>query len=137
VADVNSTRRADQLKRQVARRLGQAAVLVDTTVVDPAEAIEERDHQRTGEPGVVTLPESSGELEAIQHKMTRHEWNEWVDTRVPALGNKTPRQASRTAAGREKLEALLSEFARYAADGPSDDARHIATIRATLGLEKR
>jgi hypothetical protein len=137
VADVNSTRRADQLKRQVARRLGQAAVLIDTTVVDPTEAIEERDHQRTGEPGVVTLPESSGELEAIQHKMTRHEWNEWVDTRVPALGNKTPRQASRTAAGREKLEALLSEFARYAADGPSDDARHIATIRATLGLEKR
>lgn len=53
---------------------------------------------------------------------------------VPALGNKTARQAARTASGRERLEALLGEFDRHAADGPSSDAAHIAALRAALGL---
>ena len=51
--------------------------------------------------------------------MSRRHWEAWLDTRVPALGNKTPRQAARTASGRERLEALLAEFDRHTTDGPS------------------
>lgn len=32
--------------REIARRLGQTAALIETTVVDPSEAIEERARQR-------------------------------------------------------------------------------------------
>lgn len=42
VADVNSARRADRLTREITRRLGKDATLIDTTVIDPAEALEER-----------------------------------------------------------------------------------------------
>ena len=34
-----------------------------------------------------------------------------IDTRVPALDNLTPRQAAGTWEGRERLEALLADFA--------------------------
>ena len=56
------------------------------------------------------------------------------NTRVPALGNKTPCQAARTADGRERLEALLGQFERDAADVPSSVAAHLSAIRAALGL---
>jgi hypothetical protein len=72
----------------------------------------------------------------IQEAMTREQWEGWLDTRVPALGNKTPRLAARTAGGRERLEALLVQFDRDAADGLSDGAAHLSAIRAALGLTK-
>ena len=40
------------------------------------------------------------------------QWEGWYNERVPALQNKTPLQAARTKAGRERLEALLLEFER-------------------------
>jgi len=134
VADVNSARRADRLKREIARRLGQAATLVETTVVDPSELIEKRGGQRAaGEWHDESPPELSPELQAIQEEMIREHWEGWLDSRVQALGNKTPRQAARTSGGRERLEALLAEFERQAADGPS---RHLTAIRETLALTK-
>jgi hypothetical protein len=137
VADVNSARRADRLKREIARRLGQTAALIDTTVVDPSEAIEERARQRAaGERDDESAPEPSPQLQAIQEEMIREQWEGWLDTRVPALGNKTPRQAARTARGRERLEALLAGFDRDAVEGRSSIAAHLAAIRDALALAK-
>lgn len=41
--------------------------------------------------------------------MARH-WHRWVDEPVPALNGRTPRQAAATPEGRERLEALLTDF---------------------------
>jgi len=137
VADVNSTRRADRLKREISKRLGQTAMLVNTAVVDPLDAIEERARQRAADTeDDESLLEPSEELQALQEAMTREHWKGWLDTRVPALGNKTPRQAARTAGGRERLEALLAGFERDAADGPSSVAGYLTAIRTALGLTK-
>ena len=137
VAEVNSARRAGRLKREITRRLGRTAVLIDTKVVDPSEAIEERARRRAaGERFDESTAESSPELDAIQEEMNRKYWEVWLDTRVPALGNKTPRQAARTARGRERLEALLAEFDRDAVDGREVMAVHLATIREALALTK-
>jgi len=137
VADVNSARRADRLKREIARRLGKQATLIDTTVVDPLKALEERRRQGGGndtpdEPAAETPPE----LQEIEEEMLRQQWADWLDTRVPALGNKTPRQAARTAGGRERLESLLGEFARDEAHGRSRIATHLEAIRNALALGK-
>jgi hypothetical protein len=137
VADVNSARRADRLKREIARRLGQAAALIDTAVVDPSEAMAERVRERAAgtrldEPETAPSPE----IEAIQEQMIREQWKGWLDERVPALGNKTPRQAARTASGRERLEALLADFDRAAARGPSGTAAALMEIRTALALTK-
>jgi len=137
VAEVNSAHRADRLTREINKRLGRTAVVVDTTVVDPLEMVEERARRRAaGEQDDAPAPEPSPELQALEEEVSRAHWEGWLDTRVPALGNKTPRQAARTAQGRERLEALLAGFDRDAADGPSSMARHLAAIRAALALTK-
>jgi SEC-C motif-containing protein len=137
VADVNSARRAARFEREIARRLGQAATLIDTTVVDPFEAIADRARSRVrGERHDESTPQLSPELNALQEELTRKQWEEWLDTRLPALRNKTPRQAARTAIGRERLEALLAGFDRDAAHGPSSGAAHLIAIRAALGLSE-
>jgi len=41
--------------------------------------------------------------------MVKH-WETWLDSKIPALKNKTPRQAAKTEEGRERLEALLLDF---------------------------
>lgn len=42
VAEVNSARRADRVKREIAKRMAGTATLVDTTVLDPFEVLAER-----------------------------------------------------------------------------------------------
>jgi hypothetical protein len=120
-----------------AKRLGQTATLIETTVVDPSHAIGERAGQRAaGDRYDESPPDASAELREIEEEMYRRHWTAWLDTRVPALGNKTPRQAARTARGRERLEALLAEFDRRDADQHSGNAPHLAAIRDALALTK-
>ena len=59
-------------------------------------------------------PERTPEIQALKAELMRRHWDAWIDTKVPALGNRTPRQSAKTAKGRERLEALLSDFARSA-----------------------
>jgi len=55
---------------------------------------------------------------------------------VPALGNLTPREAAKTPPGRERLEALLAEFAWRANTMPSEQRPDITALRAALGLDE-
>jgi hypothetical protein len=135
VAEVNSTRRATRLKREIAKRLGGAAVLTDTAVVDPSELLGKGPRSpEARSPDSRVEVEESEELRAIVEEFTRRHWESWLDTRVPALGNRTPRQAARSAAGRERLEALLSAFEQQDTDTRSSVAAPVAEIRLALGL---
>jgi hypothetical protein len=137
LAEVNSLRRAARLKREISKHLPGTAILVDTKVIDPSEALAERQRQRTsGALGDEPSRETPPELRAIEDDLVRRHWEEWLDTRVPALGDRTPRQAARSAGGRERLEALLAEFARDAESGRRGAAPHVALIRERLGLTK-
>ena len=138
VADVNSTRRADRLQREIAKRLHDLAVLVSTTVIDPSEAIAERRRQHeSGDASGEPPRETPAELRTIEDEMVRQQWEDWLDMRVPALGNKTPRQAARSAAGRERLEALLAQFEREAEHGRPGAPTYLAVIREKLHAPKR
>jgi hypothetical protein len=133
VVEVNSARRAERAKREIAARLRATAVLVDTTVVDPSEILAERrsDHDaRARKPPRETPPE----LRELEDELVHRHWEEWLDTRVPALRNKTPREAARSAGGREHLEALLAQFERDVEMSPRKAAAEIAFIRTELGL---
>jgi hypothetical protein len=72
------------------------------------------------------------ELEAIETQLAERHWLSWIDTKVPALGNRTPRKAAKTPRGRERLDALLTEFARSAGRRPAS-APNLA-LRRRLGL---
>jgi hypothetical protein len=56
--------------------------------------------------------------------------------KIPALGNKTPKQAAKTKNGREMLEALLTQFERNAVDKPQQGVtiEIFNDIRKQLGL---
>ena len=137
VVEVNSARRAARVKREVVKRLARTAILVDTNVIDPSEALAERTRERaSGTRDEERLPETLPELRAVEEDLLRRHWEQWLETRVPALGNKTPRQAARSAGGRERLEALLAEFTRDAEGGRRSAAPHVAFIRERLGLPK-
>jgi hypothetical protein len=60
-----------------------------------------------------TAPATRPELPEDAHKMVAQyiedHYRKWLDMRIPALGGKTPREASGTADGREQLRELLKE----------------------------
>jgi hypothetical protein len=53
---------------------------------------------------------------------------------VPALGNRTPRQAAKTAFGRERLEALLADYSQKSGSGRNALEPDIVTLKQKLGL---
>lgn len=137
VAEVNSARRATRLMKEIAKRVGERAVLVKTEVRDVAEAIEERQQQRAaGTIAEAPMPAPTPEMLAIQDETIRRNIEGWVDMRVPALKNRTPRQAARTPSGRERLEALLADFEQKADRGGPMACEHVARLRKTLAMEK-
>lgn len=65
-------------------------------------------------------------------------WSRWVDTKIPALDGKTPRQAVKTADGRESVAALLASAERDAARFPQMPEAAVEAIRKAriqLGLD--
>ena len=66
----------------------------------------------------------------------RRHWEQWVDAPLPALKGATPRAAAASPARRERLEALLAQFAHTATtlpDGRPDGGRHGPAYDPRLG----
>jgi hypothetical protein len=59
----------------------------------------------------------------------------WLDTKLPILGNRTPRQTVRDADGREAVEALIAQIERDAQkQTPPLDPGITQMLRRELGL---
>lgn len=137
VIEVNSARRRERIAKEISKRFGSTATLVETTTTDIIKELEERRTRRgeTAEPTALSREsERTPEIQALEAELMQRHWDAWVDAKVPALGNRTPRQAAKTAKGRERLEALLSDFARTAEQRPSDLQLDLANLRRRLGL---
>jgi hypothetical protein len=139
VVEVNSARRRQRIEKSIAKYLGPKATLVDTTVTDIAEAIA---NKRAGGAGAMadsiesTAAPRTPEIEALEAELAQQHWDAWIDMKIPALGNKTPRMAAKTALGRERLDALLAGFAQMST-GRHGFEPDIAALRQKLGLEPR
>jgi hypothetical protein len=73
------------------------------------------------------------ELQAHMTEYLRQHYRGWVDSSLPALGGRTPRQAMRTRDGREMVEALLVGLERQeGSEVMPVDPSIVAEIRATL-----
>ena len=137
VVEVNSARRRRRVEREIAKCLGSAATLVDTTVTDLAEALKRRRETHSVAPSHLSTPADSlppPELQAIEAELARKHWDAWLDTKVPALANRTPRQAVKTASGRERLEALLTDYSQKSVSGRNAFEPDIVTLKQKLGL---
>jgi hypothetical protein len=134
-AEVNSAERARRLSELIATRLGDRARELPQ-VVRSMESMLER---AAAAPAKSTADaddlNSRPEVQAFLAEMTRKHYRAWVDQPIPALGNRTPRQAMRSADGREAVEALIAQLERDAARmQPPLDPDVTRELRETLGL---
>ncbi|MFO8048494.1 MAG: SEC-C metal-binding domain-containing protein [Desulfosudaceae bacterium] len=142
-AEVNSARRAEELRRELDTRLGDIGRFQVDEIQDLDAALEERRGEAGAENGgsldaaaqeeLMQLPEVRQQLD----EMIGKHWEGWVDQALPALGGKTPRQAIKTADGREAVEALLQEAVVNRGQDALVEANRKGTQRARelLGLK--
>jgi hypothetical protein len=140
IAEVNSAARAQRFSDLIAARLGERARKLPE-VIQSTQSLLQRERtpeQRAADRRAVEENaelNARPEVQALIAEMTRRHYREWVDQPVPALGNRTPRQAMKSATGREAVEALVVQLERDADRmHPPLDPSVTRELRATLGL---
>lgn len=78
------------------------------------------------------IPEA--EANRIVREMLDRHYADWPDHPLPALDGQTPRQAVRSAEGKERVRTLIKSFEHAAARGPAGQAPDTARLRRELGL---
>lgn len=140
--EVNSARRAEVIRKEIEKRLGKYARYKTTKIQSPeamletlGDSMEEGPVQGGEHDDLMQIPEIREHME----KLLVSHWKGWVDDKIPALGNKTPRQAVKTTDGRESVEALLLDAERHAArkEQMGDiELTAITDVRRRLGLNE-
>ena len=134
--EVNSAERARKVRALIEKHLG-SRVMYQREVIESAQAMMQQAREDSAaDPSTLhSMPPQTPEMEAMVQEMARRHWASWIDQKIPALGNITPRKAAQTELGREKLEALLLDFeTRDKQAGGNAFAPDIAQLRTTLGL---
>jgi hypothetical protein len=139
-AEVNSAERAARLRALVDERLGDRArfrvakVESVQAMMERVAANETEAERREREAERARLMESP-EVRAALAGHLRGFYRDWLDQRIPALGNRTPREAIADADGREAVAALVLQIER---DGerlqPPLDPAIVRELREALGL---
>ena len=139
-AEVNSAGRAQRLSDLIAERLGERA-RKRPEVIQSTRSLLERERTPAQEAALQRAEKATEELnsqpevQALLAEMTRRHYRDWVDQPIPALGNRSPRQAMRSANGREAVEALVVQLERDADRlSPPLDPSVTRELRETLGL---
>lgn len=155
IVSVNSTRRAETMRRLIEERLGNEATY-KTTLLEPIESEVEKRWaaaagaaagssssisaaewaERTEKSGVISLADAPPELRLRLEETVRQTWTAWVDMPIPALNNMTPREAAKTEEGRDLLESLLLYYESHD-DEPYENLMRpdVAALRRELGME--
>lgn len=139
-AEVNSEKRAKKIQSEITKRLGKRATFM-RAVHESTDAKLKELAAQSGTPAFEqSLKEqeefaSRPEVQALVKAQMEAHWEGWYNEPVPALQNKTPLEAARTKAGRERLEALLTDYERRNENVPHPALRvDVAAMRTKLGL---
>lgn len=124
-----SSSRADEVRALIESHCGPLVRHRIREHVDPAS--EPLRESLRGRPPHESPPEAK---QAILDFKARH-YASWPDARLPALANRTPREAVRTAWGRREVDALLSEMEQLESRVPEDERFDFGTLRRQLGVE--
>jgi len=110
--EVNSAERAQKIRRMIENRLGSRVrfKMDEITPFRPEEALASRKTGRSQKSSSHESLMQDPEVQQYLAETIRAHWEGWVDMKIPALGNRTPREAIRTADGREAVEGLLIDF---------------------------
>lgn len=138
-AEVNSARRAATLRRLIEQRLGDTA-RARPSIVQSVQSLLEREpapqarrQRREREQAEFA---AQPEVQAALREYLRNHYRKWIDEKLPALGNRTPRKAVRDPDGREAVQALIDQIERDGARmTPPLDPDIVRELRDMLGLK--
>lgn len=139
---VNSAERAKKIREIIEKRLGAGVrfKMDEISPFRPQEALASAQTKETKAPSSHESLMQNPEVQQYLAETMRAHWEGWVDLKIPALGQRTPREAMRTADGREAVEALLTGFERDKTIQPELDElnrRGVQRVRELLGLPKK
>jgi hypothetical protein len=132
--ETNSKERTKRGKQELKKLLGSAVKFELTVSQSQEQLFAEAAKQPPVEPEVIQELES--EKLALMQELSEQHWGNWLSERIPALNDKTPKQAAKTKKGREQLEALLMEYEQHHAKNPYNTLLFDAEkIRQKLSLK--
>jgi len=137
--EVNSANRAKKIQEEIDKRLGMMAVLESTETHSQQEMMESARRKNTArgeQPDEPEPEETSPEAQLALKEMLAAHAEAWVDTKIPALGGRTPKEAVKNPDGREIVEGLLLEWERRNKESGDTVIRSfdVDAIRKKLGL---
>ncbi len=133
--DVNSRERGAAIKRKISRRLGKRAIYKTTAI----QSVEKMMEDAQSAPDLASSQsqqefQSQPEVQAMMKEMAAKHWAEWLDTPLPVLKNKSPRESVKTGKGRERLDALFLQFEGMSSENaPQPFDPDINAIKKELG----
>ena len=137
--EVNSEAREERIQEEIDKRLGEKATYKVTDIRSlesmMAEGSSETPSWKQKDTEQEALNNSPEVQEAIRGVLGQH-WEGWIDTELPALDGKSPRQAVRTEDGREAVQALLRdiEISDKSSNMPVSQQPYVDWVRKELGL---
>lgn len=138
VISVNSNKRAEKIKKIVNKSLGKSAVYKNSVIEDLTPYLEGKIKSSPRDPEEQNTLMNNPEVQEKIKEMNMNRWAHWVNEKIPALGGKTPKQASKSKDGKELLDGLLMDFERNVNTRPQIGVTFetFQKIRKDLGIEK-
>lgn len=118
----------------LARALGKTITHRLDEHEDLQAAMREYQAQGAAEPDADELPPEV-EQEIVGKYLARH-YQRWLDEKIPALDDRTPRQTAKTREGRLRVARLLTEIEEGSEGQPGIQTVDFAAMRAELGLAR-
>ena len=127
--ETNSKRRADTLRAQMEAACAGLLRFRVREHVDPMSP--ESAPRGGGRAG----PQPTAEERQLTLEFKQRHYADWAAHPLPALGGRTPRDAARTAQGRQDLDVLLKTMENQERRFAGADAFDFSGLRRELGLE--
>jgi len=139
-AEVNSAKRASTLKALIEEALGERARYRATEIQSVEKLLADAPAREADDVSAAGKHEALAELPEVKAKiaeMLDKHYERWIDEKIPALGNQTPREAVKDPDGRERVEALVLQIERDGAHmTPALDPAIARRLRERLGLAR-
>ena len=130
IVETNSVRRADDTRARLEGALGSMVRRGLREHIDPSALLD-----GSGAAAAADDEPTAADAEVI-NEATRKHYVTWPDIALPALRGKSPREAARTKAGREKVVALLKHIELAEARKPVAIRFDVRELYAALGIER-
>ena len=133
---VNSKKREKKVRSAIKKLLADKAEFLTSTIRSIDSVMKDDSIKPNQDDPDMVLSENPEIIQLLENYFANH-WKNWIDEKIPALGNKTPRQAVRTKIGKEKVLALLedNEYSSTIDPHMAVQLKFIKNVRKELGLD--